>query len=90
VAPAGRFKEAARALASLIALYPEAARGDEAAQRLQRLMEPEPTAIHYVMAAAVWTSLGEKAKAAEVRAAARKAVGDAALQKADSSFRDKD
>jgi hypothetical protein len=36
----------------------------------------------------VWTSIGEKAKAAEVRVAARKAVGDAALRKAEASFRD--
>jgi tetratricopeptide (TPR) repeat protein len=84
----GRFKEAAGALSSLLALFPEADRAAEAEQRLQRVMGPEPTAAHYVLAAKVWTSLGEKAKAAEVRAAARKAVGDAALRKAEAGFRD--
>jgi arylsulfatase A-like enzyme len=84
----GRFKEAARALASLVALFPEAERVAEAEQRIPQLIGPEPTAAHYALAISVWTSLGEKAKAAEVRAAARKAVGDAALRKAQAAFRD--
>jgi len=88
LAAAGRFKEASRALSSLVALFPEEARVAEAEQRIQLLMGPEPTAVHYALAASVWTSIGEKAKAAEVRAAARKAVGDAALRKAEASFRD--
>jgi hypothetical protein len=50
-------------------------------------MGPEPTAIQYALAASVWTSIGEKAKAAEVRAAGRKAVGEAALRKAEAGFR---
>jgi choline-sulfatase len=88
LAAAGRFKEAARALSSLVALFPEAERVAEAEQRIQRVIGPEPTAAHYALAIAVWTSLGEKAKAAEIKAAARKAVGDAALRKAEASFRD--
>ena len=75
LAAAGRFKEAARALSSLLALFPEAERVAEAEQRIQQMIGPEPTAAHYVLAIRVWTSLGEKAKAADVRAAARKAVG---------------
>jgi choline-sulfatase len=88
LAAAGRFKEAARALSSLVALFPEAVRVAEAEQRIQQMIGPEPTAAHYALAISVWTSLGEKAKAGEVRAAARKAVGDAALRKAEASFRD--
>ena len=88
LAAAGRFKEAARALSSLLSLFPEAERVAEAEQRLQQIIGPEPTAAHYVLAIRVWTSIGEKAKAAEVRAAARKAVGDAALRKAEAAFRD--
>ncbi len=88
LAAAGRFKEAARALSSLVALFPEAERVAEAEQRIQQMIGPEPTAAHYALAISVWTSLGEKAKAADVRAAARKAVGDAALRKAEASFRD--
>ena len=88
LAAAGRFKEAARALSSLVALFPEAERVAEAEQRIQQMIGPEPTAAHYVLAIRVWTSLGEKAKAAEVRAAARKAVGDAAFRKAEAAFRD--
>ncbi len=88
LAAAGRFKEAARALSSLVALFPEAERVAEAEQRIQQMIGPELTAVHYALAISVWTSLGEKAKAAEVRAAARKAVGDAALRKAEASFRD--
>jgi choline-sulfatase len=84
----GRFKEAAGALSSLLALFPEAARAAEAEQRLQQVIGPEPTAVHYAMAVKVWTSLGEKAKAAEVRAIARKAVGDGALRKVEAGFRD--
>jgi len=88
LAAAGRFKEAARALSSLLSLFPEAERVAEAEQRLQQIIGPEPTAAHYVLAIRVWTSIGEKAKAAEVRAAARKAVGDAAFRKAEAAFRD--
>ncbi len=88
LAAAGRFKEAARALASLVALFPDAERVTEAERRIPQLIGPELTAAHYALAISVWTSLGEKAKAAEVRAAARKAVGDAALRKAQAAFRD--
>ena len=84
----GRFKEAATALTALLGLYPEAARAAEAEARIQQVMGPEPTAVQYALAARVWTSLGDKAKATEVRAAARMAVGDLALRKADASFRD--
>ncbi len=88
LAAAGRLKDAARALSSLLALFPEAERAAEAGQRIQQMIGPEPTAAHYALAARVWTTLGEKAKAAEVRAAARKAVGDAAFRKAEAAFRD--
>jgi tetratricopeptide (TPR) repeat protein len=87
LAAAGRFKEAARALSSLVALFPEAERLTEAEQRIQQMIGPEPTAAEYALAINVWTSLGEKAKAAEIRTAARKAVGDAALRKAEASFK---
>jgi arylsulfatase A-like enzyme len=83
----GRFREAGEALSSLLGLYPEAARTAEADLRLQQVLGTTPTADRYVMAASVWSSLGEKTKAADVRAAARKTVGDAALRKADLSFR---
>jgi choline-sulfatase len=88
LAAAGRLKEAARALSALVALFPETERAAEAERRIQRMIAPEPTADHYALAISVWTSLGEKAKAADVKAAARKAVGDAALRKAEASFRD--
>jgi choline-sulfatase len=88
LAAAGRLKEASRALSSLLALFPEASRTAEAEKRILLLMGPEPTAVQYALAASVWTSIGEKARAAEVRAAARKAVGDAALRKAEAGFRD--
>jgi choline-sulfatase len=88
LAASGRFKEAAGDLSSLLALYPEAARLAEAEQRIQQVMGLAPTADHYVLAIRVWTSLGEKTKAAEVRATARKAVGDGALRKANANFRD--
>jgi tetratricopeptide (TPR) repeat protein len=88
LAAAGRFKEASRALSSLVALFPEAERVAEAERRIQQMVGPEPTAAHYALAIRVWTSIGEKAKAAEVRAAGRKAVGDAALRKAEAAFRD--
>jgi tetratricopeptide (TPR) repeat protein len=88
LAGAGRFKEEARALSSLLALFPEAERVAEAEQRILQVTGPEPTAAHYALAISVWTSLGEKAKAAEVRTVARKAVGEAALRKAQAAFRD--
>jgi tetratricopeptide (TPR) repeat protein len=88
LAAAGRLKDAARALSSLLALFPEAERAAEAGQRIQQMIGPEPTAAHYLLAIRVWTTLGEKAKAADVRAAARKAVGDAAFRKAEAAFRD--
>jgi len=87
LAASGRFREAADALSSLLALYPEATRTAEADQRLQQLLGTTPTPGHYLLAARVWNSLGEKAKAADVRAAARKAVGASALRKAEAGFR---
>ena len=84
---AGRFKEAGEALTSLLKLYPEDGRVAEADRRLQALLGPEPTADRFAMVAAVWTSLGEKARASDVRSAARKAVGDAALRKAEAALR---
>lgn len=85
---AGRqFKEAADALSLLLDLYPEADRTAEADRRLQSLLGPTPTADQFLMATTLWTSLGEKARASDVRSAARKAVGDATMRKAEAGFR---
>ena len=51
------------------------------------LLNGTPTADHYALALRLWTSLGEKARAADLRVAARKAVGDAALRKAEAAQR---
>jgi arylsulfatase A-like enzyme len=83
----GRFKEAGDALTSLLKLYPEDGRAAEADRRLQTLLGPAPTADQFAMAAAVWMSLGEKARASDVRSAARKAVGDAAVRKAEAALK---
>jgi hypothetical protein len=84
---AGRVKEAGDALVSLLKLYPDEARTAEADRRVQALLGPTPAAEQYAVAEKVWTSLGEKARAAEVRAIGRKAVGEAALRKAESAAR---
>ncbi len=83
----GRFKNAAGALTSLLKLYPEDARAAEADRRLAALLGTEPTADLFAVASSVWTSLGEKGRAAELRSAARRAVGDAALRKAEAGLR---
>ena len=83
----GRFREAGDALTSLLKLYPEDARAAEADRRLQALLGPAPTAEQFAVAEAVWTSLGEKTRAADVRSAGRKAVGDGALRKAEAALR---
>ncbi len=82
----GRFKEAGEALTSLLRLYPESVRITEADQRVQQLLAATPTVDHYLLAARVWTALGEKTRGAEVRAAARKAHGDAAVRKAERAL----
>jgi len=89
---AGKLKEAGAALVSLLRLYPDEARVAAAEARLQGLLAggtpaPLPSADRAALAASVWTALGEKARAAEVRNAARKAVGDAAMRKAEAAFR---
>jgi choline-sulfatase len=85
---AGRLKEAAGALTSLLRLYPEEARVAAAEARLQPLATATPVAADRAMlAASVWTALGEKARAADVRAATRKAVGDAAVRKAEANLK---
>ena len=83
----GRFAEAGDALTSLLELYPEDGRAAEADRRLQALLGPTPTAEQFAVAEAVWSSLGEKARAADVRSAGRKAVGDAPLRKAEAALR---
>ncbi len=83
----GRFREAGDALTSLIKLYPEDGRAAEADRRLQAFLGPAPTAEQFAVAEAVWISLGEKARAADVRSAGRKAVGDGALRKAEAALR---
>jgi hypothetical protein len=87
LAESGRFREAGEALSSLLGLYPEATRSAEADQRLQQMLGTAPTADGYLLAASVWSSLGEKTRAIDMRAAARKAAADAALRKAVSSLR---
>lgn len=84
---AGRFAEAGDALTSLLNLYPDDVRTAEADRRIQALLGEAPTAERFAVAASVWTALGEKVRAAELRAAARKAVGDAALRKAEAGLR---
>jgi tetratricopeptide (TPR) repeat protein len=83
----GRFKEAGNALSALLKLYPDDTRAAEADRRLQAVLGPAPTADRFAMVAAVWTVLGEKARASDVRSAARKAVGDAAMRKAEAALR---
>jgi arylsulfatase A-like enzyme len=82
-----RFQEAGDALTSLLKLYPEDGRTAEAERRLQALLGPAPTADRFAVVAAVFTSLGEKARASDVRSAARKAVGDAAMRKAAAALK---
>jgi tetratricopeptide (TPR) repeat protein len=83
----GRFGEAGEALTSLLKLYPEDGREAEADRRLQALLGPAPTAERFAVAEAVWASLGEKARAADVRSAGRKAVGEGPLRKAETALR---
>ena len=82
-----RLKEASDALASLLRLYPEETRVAAADARLAAPTMPSGPLDRAVLAAAVWTALGEKTKAADVRNAARKSVGDAAMRKAEAAFR---
>jgi hypothetical protein len=82
-----RFKEAGESLASLLKLYPEDSRVAEADRRLQAFLGLAPTAERFAAAEAVWASLGEKARASDVRSAARKAVGDGALRKAEAALK---
>ncbi len=84
---AGRVSEAGEALTSLLKLYPEDGRAAEADRRLQALLGTTPTAEQFAVAESVWTSLGEKTRAADVRSAGRKAVGDAALRKAEAAVK---
>jgi tetratricopeptide (TPR) repeat protein len=83
----GRLKEAGEAVSSLLSLYPDDTRTAEADQRVQQALGAAPTADQFAVAAAVWTSLGEKARASDVRSAARKAVGDAAMRKAEAGLK---
>jgi hypothetical protein len=83
----GRFTEAGEALTSLLKLYPEDGREAEADRRIQALLGPSPAAEQFAVAEAVWISLGEKARAADIRTAGRKAVGDLALRKAETAIR---
>jgi len=85
---AGRLKEAAAAITAVVRLYPEEGRVAAADARLQPLMTATPlSADRAALAASVWTALGEKTRAADVRAAARKAAGDAAVRKAEAAFK---
>jgi choline-sulfatase len=81
----GRLKEAGGALTSLLRLYPDEGRVAAAEVRLQPLTAATPVAAdRSMLAASVWTALGEKARAAEIRTVTRKAVGDAAVRKAEA------
>ncbi len=84
---AGRLREAGEALTALIRLYPEDVRIAAAEARLQPLVAADAPPDRAVLAANVWTALGQKARAADVRAAARKAAGDAAVRKAEAALR---
>jgi choline-sulfatase len=85
---AGRLKEAAGALTSLLRLYPEEGRVAAAETRLRPLTATSPVAAdRAILAATVWTALGEKSRAAEIRSATRKAVGDAAVRKAEAALK---
>lgn len=84
---ADRPKEAGDTLTSLLLLYPEAERLTEAERRLRSFLAGTPSADRYLAAVAVWQALGEKDRAAELRSAARKAVGEAALRKAEAATR---
>jgi arylsulfatase A-like enzyme len=83
---AGQFREAGEALSTLLALYPDEARAAEADRRIGELLGATPTPGRYLVAIAAWKSIGDKAKAADLRASARKAVGEAALRKAEAAI----
>ena len=85
---AGRLKEAGAAITSLLRLYPDETRVAAAEARLQLLTAAAPaSADRAALAASVWTALGEKTRAADTRAAGRKAVGDAAWRKAETALK---
>ncbi len=83
----GRYREAGDALTSLLELYPEDGRAAEAGRRVQQLLGAEPTAEQFAVAENVMIAVGQKARAGELRAAGRKAVGDAALRRAEAAVR---
>jgi choline-sulfatase len=83
----GRVKEAADALVTLVKLSPEPSWVTVAEQRLEPLVAGPATVDRYLLAAAVWNALGEKARAADVRTTARKALGEATVRKAEAAFK---
>ncbi len=82
----GRFREAHEALARLIVLYRDADRLADAQRVVQNLVTGTPTAERYALAIRLWLALGDKARAADLRAVARKAVGDLPLRQADAAM----
>jgi hypothetical protein len=82
-----RFAEAGDALVSLLKLYPDAERAEQADRRVPSLLGPSPDAERFAAVEQVWTALGEKGKASSLRALARKTVGESALRKAEASLR---
>jgi len=84
---AGRLAEAGQALTTLATLYQEAGRPAETERVIASAVGDAPTADRYALAVKLWTSLGDKGRAIDLRTAARKAVGDAALRKAEAAQR---
>lgn len=83
----GRLREAGDALVSLARLYPEDGRVAGMEPRLQSLAASPAPLERALLAATVWTALGEKPRAAEIRVAARKRVGEAAVRKTEAALR---
>lgn len=82
-----RFVDAADAVTSLATVYRDSARTDDFDRLMATMVGDTPTAERYALALKVWTTLGDKARVTDLRAAARKAVGDVALRKAEAALK---
>jgi choline-sulfatase len=65
------FPDSPRAYGALAALYQADGRGPEAEEVVERLLRTVPTADGCALAAKLWTSLGDKKRAADAQAQAR-------------------
>jgi arylsulfatase A-like enzyme len=81
-----RVREAGEALTRLTGLYRDAARETDIERTVQGLVAGSPTADEYALAIRLWTTLGDKPRAAELRTAARQAVGDPDLRRAEAAL----